>query len=131
MGQTATRFPATPIGDLMRRVLCECAARWAAVQAEPEPYQHHIWIHARWAERQRYGPEWSPREWLFPACDGPLPDSLGSRVRRAVGRLAEMGLVEPGRPFERMTHLKPTPAGERVAAEIAAAMRAENGGAGS
>jgi hypothetical protein len=69
------------------------------------------------AEQRARGFQYRPVEWFGPL----LPGRIRKRCRRAIDRLEAVGLLVTWRKYGgRLTHLKLTPEGERLAVELLA-----------
>ncbi|MBA4104962.1 MAG: hypothetical protein C0485_04310 [Pirellula sp.] len=98
-------------------VLVQAYRRQQALLAAPEPAPSAWWIAMEIAEQRAHGFLYKPTEWFGPV----LPERIVKRLRRAIDRLEADGLLVLWRKYGgRMTHLKLTPAGERLAVELLA-----------
>ncbi len=88
-----------------------------AFLAAPEPEPAAWWLVMERAEQRAHGFRYQPTEWFGPE----LPERIRKRCRRAIDRLEADGLLITWRKYGgRMSHLKLTPAGERLAVELLA-----------
>lgn len=77
--------------------------------------------HEQTPEDREHGPLYSASEWFSEGK--PMPSLYRTRFRRAVERLAKLGLVTVYSPDGRTTRLKLTAEGEKVTAPIEAEVR--------
>jgi hypothetical protein len=86
-----------------------------ALAPTPEPWRW--WEVAERAEQLAHGPAYRPSEWFGLMT----PDRILKRCRRAIARLESAGLIVTWRKYGgRLSHLKVTPAGERLAQALIA-----------
>ena len=86
-----------------------------AAAAQPEPWRW--WAVCEHVEQVTHGPAYRPAEWFGFL----LPEHVRRRCRRAIDRLEAEGLIISWRKYgDRLTHLKLTPTGERLAIELLA-----------
>ncbi len=105
--------------DEERAVLVECLRRQREIAARAEPPARDRWGRREWEELREYGPSYRPAEWFG---DGsPIPEKYRTRFLRAVHALAAAGLVRRTGVGGRLTNVKLTPEGERVAGELVGA----------
>lgn len=95
-------------------IIYEIARRHAAVRAIDPSTCDGVVARAEIVQQQRRGPRYSPKDWF-----GESGTRDARRLLEEIDHLAERGLVEKyGRHGRRMTHLKLTDAGQRIANEI-------------
>lgn len=88
-----------------------------ALESRPEPPAEHWWEVMERSEAKAHGPAYRPIAWF-----GELtPERIVKRCRRAIQRLEVEGLIVTWKKHgARLTHIKLTPEGERLAIELLA-----------
>ncbi|MBA4068195.1 MAG: hypothetical protein C0501_31740 [Isosphaera sp.] len=101
-----------------RQLLAECSRRQQEIAARKSPPKWQAWAVRDWEDAREYGPRYLPSGW-FTGGRELLPEKFRVRFLRAVRGLAARGLLTPTRTGNRLTHVKLTAEGQRVAAELA------------
>src|SRR5690349_8847621 len=97
------------------RILVTCLERQREVEAEPAPPRWRAWAYEEWEFRQQCGPDYAAGAWF-----GDLRDHERQRLLRAIRALERAGLLTIHcRWGRRLSHIRLTPRGLKVARELA------------
>jgi hypothetical protein len=100
-----------------KRILTECLQRMAEHAAAPRPGAWQTWSRETFDAETVHGPRYSSGEWF-----GPLKEHERMRYRRALADLERDGYLTTWcRWGRRLSHVKLTAEGERVARALLAA----------
>jgi hypothetical protein len=103
------------ISDSEQEILIGCLVR-AGQLASNEPPAWAYWEHDAWLEEIEHGPRYGCGAWF-----GDVSEARRMRFRRAIDSLAARRLLVPWRAAgRRLTHVRLTKQGERVARRLAA-----------
>ncbi len=104
-------------------ILRECLARERDIEATPKPAKGNIWALREWEDQQEYGPPFSVPEW-FGDEDNFIPERYRSRYLRALWQAHDDGLLIGTRTGARLSNVKLTEAGRKLAEELSIAEEA-------
>jgi hypothetical protein len=101
-----------------REVVAVCGRLMGEIARRKRPPQWDVWGQRELADLKSTGPRYHPSTWF--GSGAPVPERYRLRYLAAVHRLVARGLMERSGPAGRTTHLKLTPDGLKLAAQLKA-----------
>jgi hypothetical protein len=92
-----------------KQALCEAVRRMEVIE-QSEPPSYRWFDRPRWEEQIEYGPRYAVSTWF-----GSVDEAQRQRYRRSLNKLAELGLLQLTTYGGRLSNVKPTEEGRRVA----------------
>ncbi len=102
----------------MQDILTACLRRQRALEAVPDLlgiFSRWCWHMDEYEYQREHGPRWDAGAWFGPR----LPEYKRQRYVRAAKALAAAGLLVAHKEHDRLSHVKLTAQGERLALELA------------
>ena len=96
-----------------KEILTECENRMTQLTKQKQPPDWRCWEVEDYLTQREYGPKYGCGAWF-----GPMPERRRMRYRRAIDDLERDGLLKIWREFSKLTSLKLTRKGRKMAKKL-------------